>query len=205
MQTTSSATSSELKIPSFIYTGGDVTQLNCLIGVSPGDLEARLGYEAGRLALGWYLLLLVQRVRADEFIWGGTTEFSGGTDPERTVGFQGRYDDKEIQYRVHVQDLLRSDFHEQFGGNNAKTEKAMESFRQSELRSLNDRSSHNRVAKVLPVIRHDREKVWYVQYPDAAAGHGVKQWTLLKKLEFRVAAKIPAGHRYLGGGRVGVD
>jgi hypothetical protein len=93
----------ELKIGDIVCRSGDVTQLNYLLNVTPGELENRLGYETGRLRLGWYLLLLEQSVAAGEFTWGGTTEFSGGTDPKRVETYQGQ------QYRIPVQDLKRFD------------------------------------------------------------------------------------------------
>jgi hypothetical protein len=97
-------------------------------------------------------------------------------------------------------------YYKQSGFDEGNAETALNSFLAPELQLLNDRTSHNRIAKVVPLIGHDDEKFWLTQYPDAAAGHGVKQWTLLKKAakKFRVSVKVPAGCKYLGGGRVGV-
>lgn len=190
--------SADLSIGQAVTRRGDVTQLNCLLNLAPGELELRLGYEAGRLRLGWYLLLLEQSVAAGEFTWGGTTESSGGTDAKRVESFQGRH------YRIPVQDLKRFDLYKESGFDEPRAEAAMDSFLARELQWLNDRSSLNRIAKVLPVIGHDDEKFWLTQYPDAAAGHGVKQWTLRVAKKFRVCARVPAGSRYLGGGRVGI-
>jgi hypothetical protein len=71
---------------------------------------------------------------------------------------------------------------------------------------LNDRTSRNRIAKVVPVIGHDDDKLRLVQYPGASSVHSVKQWTLQKRApkKFLVGAKVPAACRYLGGGRVGI-
>jgi hypothetical protein len=173
---------------------GDVTQLNSLINVAPRELESRIGFAAGRLRLGWYLLLLDQSVAVGEFTWGGWTEFSGGTDPKRVETFQGQ------EYRIPVQDLKRFDLYKESGFDEAKAEGALDTFLARELQFLNDRTSHNRIAKVVPVIGHDDEKFWLTQYPDVAAGHGVKQWTLRVKKKFLVAAKVPADSKYLGGG-----
>ena len=190
----------DLKVGGIVSRSGDVTQLNYLLNVAPGELEARLGYEGGRLRLGWYLLLLEQSVAAGEFTWGGTTKFSGGTDPERVETFRGQ------EFRIPVQDLKRFDLYKQSGFDEIKAETALSTFMARELQLLNDRTSHNRIAKVVPIIGHDDEKFWLVQYPDAAATHGVKQWTLQKEAskKFLVGAKVPAGYKYLGGGRVGI-
>jgi hypothetical protein len=192
--------SDDLEVGNIVCRAGDVTQLNYLINVAPAELETRLGYEAGRLRPGWYLLLLEQSVAAGEFTWGGTTESSGGTDPKRVETFQGQ------EYRIPVQDLKRFDLYNKSGFDEAKVETTLNTFLARELQLLNDRASHDRIAKVVPIIGHDDEKFWLTQYPDAAAGHGVKQWTLHKKAKkkFRVGAKVPAGHKYLGGGRVGI-
>lgn len=190
--------SRELNVGDALCCRGDVTQLNYLMNVAPEDLEARLGYEPGRLRLGWYLLLLEQNVRLGEFIWGGTTEFSGGTDPVRTEMFQGE------TYRIPVEDLKRFDLFKQSGFHQVEAETALHTFLSHELRWLNDRVSHNRIAKVLPVIGHDNEKFWLTQYPDAARGRGVKQWTLRAAKNFRVGAKLRPGGKYLGGGRIGI-
>ena len=188
--------SADLKVGDLVRRRGDVTQLNCVLNVMPGELEARLGYERGRLRLGWYLLLLEQSVASGEFTWGAWTDFSGGTDPGRTEMFSGN------EYRILVQDLKRFDLFTQAGFDEGRSEKALDTMLARELQWLNDRASHNRIAKVVPVIGHDDEKFWLAQYPDAARGCGVKQWTLRTGKKFRVAAKVPAGHAYLGGGRV---
>lgn len=188
--------SADLKVGDLVRRRGDVTQLNYVLNVVPGELEARLGYERGRLRLGWYLLLLEQSVASGEFTWGAWTDFSGGTDPGRTETFLGK------EYRIPVQDLKRFDLFEQAGFDEGRSEKALDTMFARELQWLNDRASHNRIAKVVPVIGHDDDKFWLAQYPDAARGRGVKQWTLRTGKKFRVAAKVPAGHAYLGGGRV---
>src|SRR5204863_471029 len=83
--------------------------------------------------------------------------------------------------------LKRFYLYKQSGFDEPNAEAALNTFLARELQWLNDHTSHNRIAKVVPVIGHDNKKFWLTQYPDAATGHGVKQWSLQIAKKFRVA------------------
>lgn len=69
-----------LKPGSTVSMPGFFTKRHTLGDLRNGkELERRLGFEPGSLALGWYVLYLVGRTpRPDEFLFGGYTHFSGG-------------------------------------------------------------------------------------------------------------------------------
>jgi hypothetical protein len=54
--------------------------------------------------------------------WGGTTKFSGGTDPERVETFQDQ------EFRIPVQDLKRFDLYKLSGFDEARAETALNTF-----------------------------------------------------------------------------
>lgn len=185
---------SRLSVGNRFKCRGDVTQLLSLINVYPEELERRIGYKAGRLRLGWYLLVLSESVSPGQFTWGDTTASSGGTDPNRTEEFNGQH------YRIPVQDLKRADLYRDSGYDEGAAQAGLDSFLARQLDWLNDRSGPNRIVKVMPTIGHDASLFWLDQYPDVAPGHGVRQWTLTQPKEFLVSCFVPAGHRLLGGG-----
>jgi hypothetical protein len=55
-------------------------------------------------------------VAAGELTWGGTTKFSGGTDPERVETFQDQ------EFRIPVQGLKRFDLYKLSGFDEARAE-----------------------------------------------------------------------------------
>lgn len=56
---------------------GNFTKAIFLRGQSSAELERRLGYGAGRLAQGWWLLFALDRPLVSAFEFGGYTHFSG--------------------------------------------------------------------------------------------------------------------------------
>lgn len=174
-----------LQLGSIIQRSGDVTQLGALSGLSPAQIERRMGFDKGRLNNGWHLLVLEQSVAPGEFKWGGWTDCSGGTDPVRTEEFGGQ------EYRVSVQDLKRWDLYKNSGFDDS--EKEFAKHLALELQALNVRRGRKRIVKVIPKIPHDNNKFWLDQYPDAPRGAGMRQWTLLKRKYFRVKCFVPAG------------
>jgi hypothetical protein len=73
-------------------------------------------YSLGRPQSWRHQLLLEQSVAAGELTWGGTTKFSGGTDPERVETFQDQ------EFRIPVQDLKRFDLYKLSGFDEARAE-----------------------------------------------------------------------------------
>jgi hypothetical protein len=61
-------------------------------------------------------------VAAGELTWGGTTRFSGGTDPERVETFQDQ------EFRIPVQGLKRFDLYKLSGFDEARAETALNTF-----------------------------------------------------------------------------
>ena len=48
-----------------------------LIGLSPREMETRLGFRPGRLTRGARILVLARQPNLDEFIFAGSTKYSG--------------------------------------------------------------------------------------------------------------------------------
>ena len=61
-----------------VQADGCITRLKFVINRPTRELERRIGYSAGRLDGGWWLLLLQDQVQAAEFEFYGYTQFSGG-------------------------------------------------------------------------------------------------------------------------------
>lgn len=83
---------------------GDITKLNAIGGPRPpADIERMLGYRSGRLARGYYLLLLTQPLGVDDFDFAGTTLRSGGREglPAATINADST--------RRHVSDRMRQE------------------------------------------------------------------------------------------------
>jgi hypothetical protein len=182
-----------LRVNQIVESAGDVTQLRSIIHQPPRVLEKRIGFEAGRLAKGWLVLQLIDKVGSGEFAYGGSTAASGGFDPDNLVENDG------VKYRVHVSDVQRNAFLADTGSNTQADEK-FSHFMVNQLTLLNDRQSDCRIVKVRPKMDHDKSKPAYVQYPDAPRHGGIKQWTLFCRKRFLVVADIPPGYIYGGGG-----
>jgi hypothetical protein len=133
------------------------------------EVEVRLGYAAGRLAAGWWLLFLEQLPAPDEFEFRGYSQMSGGI-PQGHLDPGGR----------NAEQRLRDD-----GVNvpRLKQNMAVNGFRVS---------GPERLAKVLPLV----PAAGPMPYPP---GSGIPQWELVKRdLPFRAAALIKPGETYLG-------
>lgn len=151
-------------------TNGDVTTLTGCGLFTASNIEDMIGYGAGRLDKGYYVLLLKQGLTGDDFTFAGTTLRSGGRLglPAATKSA----DDARI--RVHDR-ILR--------------EHGSEGYRVLQKGALTTvaNTGGTRIAKVLPVIRHAEGLPPNVQYP---MGGGGLQWTLTKERKFFVAALV---------------
>jgi hypothetical protein len=154
---------------------GYVTRLIFVINRSAGELEKCLGYNTGRLAQGWALLALKERVAGDEFMFAGYSHFSGGRVGNPLQG--------DARPRVHddLQSLL--------GDPTGYAGKfAQENFQLS---------GSNRIVKIIPTGDADPALSDAERYP---VGTGVPQWILTVPKRFVVAVVVGPGVKHLGGG-----
>ncbi len=154
---------------------GDITTLNW-IGVRPAaSVEASLGFEAGRLAAGYWLLLLKEPLSPGDFELSGTTLRSGGK-----VGLP-RSSAEEDALRQTVAERIRAE----------RGADGYELLKAATLRSSGAIVGPTRLAKCLPVTPHDPGLAPDQQYP---MGGGGLQWTIREGHErgFLVAMHVDA-------------
>jgi hypothetical protein len=138
---------------------GDVTTLNWIGARSPRDIEINVGYGAGRLSAGYWVLLLVQSLTPENFEFSGTTLRSGGRFglPEKTQAAD------DARARIHNQIL---------------DERKSEGYRKLQENALRSVTiiGPQRIAKVLPESG-PLELTPDQNYP---MGGGGLQWTIRK-------------------------
>lgn len=154
---------------------GDITKLNVLGPRPPDAIELMLGYRPGRLARGYYVLLLTEPfglADIDAFEFSGTTLRSGGRAglPLATPAAD--------RMRSHVSDQLRQDVGSQ------SYRKLKENF----IRNAQYVGSE-RLAKIFPVEGHDDNFSPKIEYP---MGGGAGQWTIPqdRPREFLIAMHV---------------
>lgn len=149
---------------------GNVTTLNWIGARPPGDIEAGLGFAHGRLAQGYYILLLKDRLSAADFIFEGTTMRSGGR--------------AGLPQATHAADAARPKVHDQIFA-----ERGQSGYSQLQLAALRSTAyiGAMRIAKVLPVVGHDARMAPNAQYP---MGGGGLQWRLVQPRNFLVACFV---------------
>lgn len=134
---------------------GTVTRLIDVFGYESAALEDRIGYGRGRLARGYYLALLAEPFAPGDFEFMGYTYFSGGK-----LGLPSN--DRTVEAaRPRVQDLLAIEH-----GQQAVQEIKAEFCKNILLKGA------ERVAKILPIIRHSDAMGAADQYP---RGRGIAQ------------------------------
>jgi hypothetical protein len=162
---------------------GDISTLNAIGGPRPpADIEAMLGYRAGRLSQGYYILLLVEELRPEDFVFAGTTLRSGGR-----AGLPQKTKDAD-KLRQHVtSDRIREERKHVAEGIKQSAE-LLEYIRQQEhaLKTATYRGP-NRLAKVLPVERISGDFSPEVEFP---MGGGGKQWTIETPKSFLIALQV---------------
>lgn len=154
-----------------IFTlGGFFTKAMFLRSQSGAEIERRLGYRTGRLSDGWRLLFLTEMPGASDFEYRGYTQMSGGVP----LGHLLNPPDKR-----NSEQRLKDD-----GFDLGKLKLAT-------ISGVFTLEGPARLAKVIPV----RGEYGEADYPP---GIGYPQWTLTKRLNFKVAAVLGPGETYLG-------
>jgi hypothetical protein len=162
---------------------GNVTTLQWIKPGHEADTEAALGYQRGRLAQGYWIMLLKELPKPGEFAFSGTTLNSGG----RT----GLPSDSDAL------DRLRPKIHDQI-----MAQRGPAGYADLQSRALGDArvKGEHRIAKILPGTRHDAAMAPNVQYP---AGGGGLQWVITPPgLPFLAAAEVRADGTVAIPGRV---
>lgn len=137
------------------------------------ELERRLGYRAGRLREGWWLLFAMKMPAPEGFEVAGYSQMSGGV----VQGHLPRPADPRT-----AEARLRDDGHDLIG---LKTRLVEQTFKLT---------GPERLAKVVPVAdAHGTPGV-----PDYPPGSGIPQWKLTQGLPWRVAAFVEADGVYGG-------
>lgn len=149
---------------------GDVTTLKWIGARPPNVIEASLGYHSGRLADGYWILLLTEKLQPADFEFGGTTLRSGGRE-----GLPDADATREAN-RPRIHDRLQTE--RGAGGYEAL---------QTLVLKNTQYKGPDRIAKVLPLRPHDATLTQDVQYPP---GGGGLQWKLVKPKSFLVALKV---------------
>lgn len=152
------------------YRQGDITTNNWVGARSGAALEASLGFGKGRLAEGWWILVLKQKLAPADFIFSGLTIRSGGREglPAPTQA--------EDEARLHVHAALLN----KYGADEVARMQ----------RKALDRIQYQgpeRLVKVVPVTPHSAALAPSEQYP---MGGGGLQWTLRRPCEFLVAVQV---------------
>lgn len=150
---------------------GNVTTLQWIKPGFETDTEAALGFQRGRLAKGYWILLLKQLPRPDQFTFEGTTLNSGGR-----LG---------LPAETTASDRMRPKVHDQIldqRGHAGYSDLQTFALRDAALRG------ERRLAKVIPGTGHDATLAPSVQYP---SGGGGLQWSISPPgLPFLAAAEV---------------
>lgn len=149
---------------------GDITNNTWVSARSGPDLERSLGFAPGRLAEGWWILVLRQKLTPAEFIFSGLTLRSGGR-----AGLPAENWDAE-EDRLHVHKSML----DEYGADKVAR-------MQREALMGVQYQGPERLVKVVAVTQHTKALSPREQYP---MGGGGLQWTLRVPCEFFVAVQV---------------
>ncbi|WP_420100671.1 hypothetical protein [Bosea sp. (in: a-proteobacteria)] len=149
---------------------GNVTTLNWIGPRPAAAIERNLGYAPGRLAQGYWVILLKQILTADDFEFDGTTLRSGGR-----IG---------VPAQSETEDAKRARIHDE-----VLREYGPAGYRELQMRALASVKLHgqDRIAKVVPVTLHESGLAPAEQYP---MGGGGLQWNIKKPCRFLIAMHV---------------
>lgn len=157
----------------FAQLSGNITTLIWIAARTPRNVEQSLGYGMGRLSAGYYIGLLAEKLRPEDFEFDGITLRSGGR-----LGLPSN-DAATEQARKRVHQEVFDDYGAEGYG----------AMQRSVLESIPATGS-DRLAKVIPVTPHDDTIGNADQYP---MGGGGLQWRIKKPGKaFFIAAKVDA-------------
>lgn len=162
-----------LVLGSEVFRQGNVTQ-NTWVGPRPAHaLEQSLGFEPGRLAAGWAVLVLKEPLGPLDFEFDGITLRSGGREGLPAASWE--------------EDALRPRVHDRVLG-----EQGEPGYRRMQRWSLASipETGPQRLVKVSPVTPHSQAVAPDRQYP---MGGGGLQWKLIRPCRFLVAMTVDAG------------
>jgi hypothetical protein len=162
--------SAALSLHARVRKTGFVTKALFLRGRTTKELEARLGYAAGRLEGGYWLLFLEQMPTPEDFEFMGYSQMSGGIPLGHLHPPGGRTAEQSLI--ADGMDMSR-----------LKKKVIRETFRID---------GPERLAKVIPLDPAQGP----MPYPP---GSGIPQWRIVEPgLNFRVAEQIAPGGAYFG-------
>ena len=167
-----------------VFASGCVTRLVDVVNRSPGDLEDLVGFHRGRLADGFYLLVLTDSLSPGEFEFFGYTYFSGGrfglpsNDPAQEGARRGVHATMQIDY------------------GDAGLKRIEDKF----ARAIRPKGVE-RYVKIAPMILHDQAMGSADQYP--ASRLGITQLNILRSAakRFYIAAKVSGSSWALADGQ----
>lgn len=159
-----------LALGQFAAISGNVTTLNW-IGARPAEqVEQNLGFGAGRLRNGYWILVLKEALREDDFQFDGTTLRSGGRDG--------------LPAKNEAQDALRTRVHagmiKQYGEAQYRT------MQRTALAGVQIIGAQ-RIVKMIADTPHNPLLTPDIQYP---AGGGGLQWKILDERKKRFLAAL---------------
>lgn len=153
-----------------ISSGGCVTRLNWVGARAPALIEKALGYQQGRLSLGYAIGLLIEPIRANHVEFGGLTLRSGGRDGAPLK------DPKLDEQRTRVHDRMIVEYGQH------SVAKMLENLAKDPRNLIGD----ERIVKIYPVIGHKGENP-QEEYP---MGGGGPQFILTERHDFLIAAVV---------------
>ncbi len=162
---------------------GDVSTMGAYRGLSSWELEYRIGYETGRLAYGYDIYKLCEKVFPRDFIWKDQTLFSGGWRLD-----SGLTRDGEESYYAQAFDLFRAELGKRLSNDELSVDAYLAKFMNVETSKMNVRIGPEQIVKILPVAPDPGKGVfWLKKYPNSKA-RGTNQWTLVcEKMFVRIA------------------
>lgn len=159
---------------------GDFSKALYYRSQSSSEVERRIGYRAGRLREGWWLMFLTVLPTPEQFEYRGYSQMSGG----REQGHLPQYSSGPT-----AEDRLKSG-----GFNLTGSEHQQRGLKQKTIAEVFRLSGPERLAKVRPVAREHGDP----DVPDYPPGAGIPQWTLTQSLIWVAAAFVAPGQTYLG-------
>ena len=137
------------------------------------EVERRIGYRAGRLRDGWWLMFLTVMPSVNQFEFRGYSQLSGGI-------VQGHL--QQNRHGPTSEDRLRADGYD------------LPRLKNATIRDVFRLAGPERLAKVRPVARAHGDP----DVPDYPPGSGIPQWTLTVPLAWVAAAFVGPGEQYSG-------